>query len=125
MAAAAATLKTASMLIVLSPAKALDFTAPPVSAPLTTPQMTDQTAELSKITRKLTARDLARLMSLSDSLAKLIEDHGQSLQEEFRKELGSLEQEFRRLEQEMRTGFDRVEAATARNTTAHEPRATG
>lgn len=59
------------MLIVLSPAKALDFTAGPAFAPLTAPQLADQTAELSKATRKLTARDLQRLMSLSDNLAKL------------------------------------------------------
>jgi hypothetical protein len=59
------------MLIVLSPAKALDFTAGPESAPLTLPVLTDQTAELSKTTKRLTARDLKRLMSLSDNLAKL------------------------------------------------------
>jgi uncharacterized protein len=59
------------MLIVLSPAKALDFTAAPQSAPLSLPQLADQTAELSKTTRRLTARDLKRLMSLSDNLAKL------------------------------------------------------
>lgn len=59
------------MLIVLSPAKALDFSAPPVSAPLTTPQLGSETAELSKVTKKLRAADLKRLMSLSDSLAKL------------------------------------------------------
>ncbi|THD82002.1 MAG: peroxide stress protein YaaA [Phenylobacterium sp.] len=59
------------MLIVLSPAKALDFTAAPDSAPLTTPELADQTAELAKTTRRLTARDLKRLMSLSDNLAKL------------------------------------------------------
>jgi cytoplasmic iron level regulating protein YaaA (DUF328/UPF0246 family) len=59
------------MLIVLSPAKALDFTAGPQSAPLTLPQLSDQTAELAKTTRRLTLRDLKRLMSLSDNLAKL------------------------------------------------------
>lgn len=59
------------MLIVLSPAKALDFSAPPVSAPLTTPQLGGETAELSKVTKKLRAADLKRLMSLSDSLAQL------------------------------------------------------
>lgn len=59
------------MLIVLSPAKALDFTAGPETAPLTLPQLVDQTTELSKATRRLTARDLKRLMSLSDNLAKL------------------------------------------------------
>jgi len=59
------------MLIVLSPAKALDFSAGPEGAALSAPQLADQTAELSKVTRKLTARDLKRLMSLSDKLADL------------------------------------------------------
>lgn len=59
------------MLIVLSPAKALNFDAPPVSAPLTTPQLGGEAAELSKVTKKLRAADLKRLMSLSDSLAQL------------------------------------------------------
>jgi cytoplasmic iron level regulating protein YaaA (DUF328/UPF0246 family) len=59
------------MLIVLSPAKALDFTAAAGSAPLSLPQLADQTAELAKTTRRLTARDLKWLMSLSDNLAKL------------------------------------------------------
>jgi cytoplasmic iron level regulating protein YaaA (DUF328/UPF0246 family) len=59
------------MLIVLSPAKALDFTAPPAAAPLTQPELAEQTAELAKTTRRLTARDLKRLMWLSDNLAKL------------------------------------------------------
>ena len=59
------------MLIALSPAKALDFTSPQAAAPLTTPQLGEHTAELAKVTRKLTAADLRRLMSLSESLAKL------------------------------------------------------
>lgn len=63
--------KPTAMLIVLSPAKALDFTQPQEAAPLTAPQLTDHTAELSKVTRKLTAADLRRLMSLSENLAKL------------------------------------------------------
>jgi cytoplasmic iron level regulating protein YaaA (DUF328/UPF0246 family) len=59
------------MLIVLSPAKALDFTAAPDSVPVSTPQLVDQTTELAKVTKKLRAADLKRLMSLSDTLAKL------------------------------------------------------
>lgn len=59
------------MLIVLSPAKSLDFTAAPESVAITAPQMTDQVAELAKTTRKLRVADLKRMMSLSDSLAKL------------------------------------------------------
>src|SRR6516165_1719349 len=59
------------MLIALSPAKAMDFTAAPDGAGLSTPQLADETAELAKVTKKLTVRDLRRLMSLSDNLAKL------------------------------------------------------
>lgn len=59
------------MLLVLSPAKALDFTPVEARAPLTTPQMTRDIAELAKVTRRLTARDLKGLMSLSDNLASL------------------------------------------------------
>lgn len=59
------------MLIVISPAKALNFDAPPPSAPLTLPQLADQTAELAKTTKKLRVSDLKRLMSLSDALASL------------------------------------------------------
>ena len=59
------------MLIVLSPAKSLDFSPPPAAAPLTQPELTDQTAEVARAARKLSARELKRLMSISDSLAKL------------------------------------------------------
>lgn len=59
------------MLIVLSPAKALNFAAAPVTTALTAPQFADETAELSKTTSKLTAAQLKKLMDLSDSLAKL------------------------------------------------------
>ena len=46
------------MLIVLSPAKALDFTAAPDSVSISAPQMADQTAELAKTTKKLRIIDL-------------------------------------------------------------------
>jgi cytoplasmic iron level regulating protein YaaA (DUF328/UPF0246 family) len=59
------------MLIVLSPAKALDFAAAPEGAGLSSPQLADHTAELATVTKKLTVRDLKRLMSLSDNLATL------------------------------------------------------
>jgi cytoplasmic iron level regulating protein YaaA (DUF328/UPF0246 family) len=70
------------MLIVLSPAKALDFTAGPDFAPLTTPQLADQTAELSKTTKKLRVADLKSLMSLSDNLAKLNRERFQAFDPE-------------------------------------------
>jgi cytoplasmic iron level regulating protein YaaA (DUF328/UPF0246 family) len=59
------------MLIVLSPAKALDFTAAPQAVAMTAPQLADQTAELAKVAKKLRVNDLKRMMDLSDSLAKL------------------------------------------------------
>lgn len=59
------------MLIVLSPAKALDFTAGPDWAPLTLRRFNEDTAELAKVTRKLKVADLKRLMELSDDLARL------------------------------------------------------
>jgi cytoplasmic iron level regulating protein YaaA (DUF328/UPF0246 family) len=59
------------MLIVLSPAKALDFTAPPLKAPVSAPQFAEHTAELAKVTRKLRVIDLKKMMALSDDLAKL------------------------------------------------------
>lgn len=59
------------MLIVISPAKSLDFTAGPDWAPLSAPQLSDQTAELAKTTKRLRVADLKRLMSLSDNLAQL------------------------------------------------------
>jgi len=70
------------MLIVLSPAKSLDFTAAPPSAPLTAPQLADHTAELAKTTKKLRAIDLKRMMDISDDLAKLNRERFQSFDPE-------------------------------------------
>ena len=70
------------MLIVLSPAKALNFAAAPDSAPLTAPQLADHTAELAKTTKKLRVADLKRMMDLSDSLAKLNRERFQAFDAE-------------------------------------------
>jgi len=59
------------MLLILSPAKTLDFTPPDPTVPATTPQMATQTKTLAAIARKLTASDLKRLMNISDKLAEL------------------------------------------------------
>jgi len=58
------------MLLILSPAKALNFEGAP-KAPLTTPQLKDDIAELAKTTCRLRTIDLKRLMDLSDNLAEL------------------------------------------------------
>lgn len=59
------------MIILLSPAKSLDWTPGARGLPMTTPELMDQTAELSKTTRRLKRSDLKRLMSISDVLADL------------------------------------------------------
>ncbi|MES2895240.1 MAG: peroxide stress protein YaaA [Pseudomonadota bacterium] len=59
------------MLIVISPAKALDFTAPAAVLPMTTPEMAADIAELAVAAKKLRASDLKRMMDLSDNLAQL------------------------------------------------------
>jgi cytoplasmic iron level regulating protein YaaA (DUF328/UPF0246 family) len=59
------------MLIVLSPAKRLDFTAPPIDLPATQPRFATDTANLARTARNLTQADLRRLMSISADLAKL------------------------------------------------------
>ncbi|MEY4249757.1 MAG: hypothetical protein RJA87_1390 [Pseudomonadota bacterium] len=62
------------MLLVLSPAKSLDYTpldqgGGPV--PLTTPQLKADIAELAKVTAKLSRQDLRSMMSISEKLADL------------------------------------------------------
>ncbi|MDP1630073.1 MAG: peroxide stress protein YaaA [Caulobacter sp.] len=59
------------MLMVISPAKALNFAAPERSLPLTTPALKDDIADLDAVTRKLRPGDLRRLMSISERLADL------------------------------------------------------
>jgi cytoplasmic iron level regulating protein YaaA (DUF328/UPF0246 family) len=59
-----------AMLMVLSPAKSLSFEGAP-HAPLTTPELKDDIAELDRVTRKLRKADLKRLMDISDALAEL------------------------------------------------------
>ncbi|MBR7621166.1 peroxide stress protein YaaA [Phenylobacterium sp. 20VBR1] len=66
------------MLIVLSPAKAMNFAAPDKPLPMTTPEMAEDIALLSQTTRKLTVAQVKRLMSLSDNLAKLNRDRFQA-----------------------------------------------
>jgi cytoplasmic iron level regulating protein YaaA (DUF328/UPF0246 family) len=59
------------MLMVISPAKALNFAAPERPLPLTTPTLKADIAELAQVTGKLRPRDLKRLMGISDKLAAL------------------------------------------------------
>lgn len=58
------------MIVLLSPAKKLDF-APHPTFPLTTPELLKETRTLHQTTAQLKPGDLKRLMKLSDSLARL------------------------------------------------------
>jgi cytoplasmic iron level regulating protein YaaA (DUF328/UPF0246 family) len=59
------------LLIVLSPAKRLDFTEPATPLPATQPRFTEDTASLAVTARRQTQADLRRLMGISEDLAKL------------------------------------------------------
>ena len=59
------------MLIVLSPAKRLDFTEADPALPASERRFREDTASLSKTAKRQTRADLRRLMGISDDLAKL------------------------------------------------------
>ena len=60
------------MLVVISPAKRLDWSA--VSAPMTAPVFADQACALAQVARGLAVADLRRLMGISEDLAQLNRD---------------------------------------------------
>lgn len=59
------------MLIVISPAKTLDYATPPVTGKHTLPDFIDEAAELTAVLRKLAPAEIASLMRISDPLAAL------------------------------------------------------
>jgi cytoplasmic iron level regulating protein YaaA (DUF328/UPF0246 family) len=59
------------MLIVISPAKTLDYETPPTTKTHTKPAMLEQSKQLVEILRNYTALELAQLMNLSTKLAQL------------------------------------------------------
>ena len=59
------------MLIILSPAKTLDFEETNISLSTTIPEYIPQSSELIQILKKYSVQDLSELMSLSDKLAAL------------------------------------------------------
>lgn len=59
------------MLILLSPAKNLDFTAREGLPPPTLPRLEEQARDLAAVTARLGAREIASLMDLSPALAEL------------------------------------------------------
>ncbi|OIN08819.1 peroxide stress protein YaaA [Oceanisphaera psychrotolerans] len=59
------------MLIVVSPAKTLDFDTPPVIDAFTRPELLAHSAELVERARRLTPAEIGKLMGISDKLAGL------------------------------------------------------
>ncbi len=59
------------MLMVISPAKTLDYTSPLATEEYSQPRFLEQSAQLIEILRKLSPNELAELMKLSDKLAGL------------------------------------------------------
>lgn len=59
------------MLIVLSPAKSLDFDTPPTTKLHTTPDFLDRSAQLIEVLRGYSPGQLSELMDISDTLAHL------------------------------------------------------
>ncbi|RLA09747.1 MAG: peroxide stress protein YaaA [Gammaproteobacteria bacterium] len=71
------------MIIVLSPAKSLDFETPAEHLPSTQPDYIDQSEELIGQLRKLDSREIAGLMSISEKLAELNHRRYQAWRPEF------------------------------------------
>jgi cytoplasmic iron level regulating protein YaaA (DUF328/UPF0246 family) len=59
------------MIVLLSPAKSLDFESPAISDKITEPLFPNETDQLLKVLSKLSANDLQELMSISPALAEL------------------------------------------------------
>ncbi|WP_164125625.1 peroxide stress protein YaaA, partial [Stenotrophomonas maltophilia] len=59
------------MLVIISPAKTLDYDSPLATKRFTQPELLDKSQRLIKICRALTPAQIASLMSISDKLAGL------------------------------------------------------
>lgn len=70
------------MLILLSPAKAMNFAPPPVTAPLTRPGLEADTAQLATAARRLSVTQIRSLMDLSEKLAVLNRERFQAFDPE-------------------------------------------
>lgn len=59
------------MLIVISPAKSLDFDTPPVTPSYTIPEMLDESVKLAERLKKMSPKQISKLMSISKDLGEL------------------------------------------------------
>ena len=77
--------KLLHMIVLLSPAKSLDYESPLLTKRATKPRFIEDSAELISHLRKLSVGKLGKLMSISDTLAQLNHDRFASWEEEFNK----------------------------------------
>lgn len=70
------------MLILISPAKTLDYSTPPIQE-FTKPDFTSDVKALVSLMKKKSAADIAKLMHISDNLANLNEERYKTFQKEF------------------------------------------
>ncbi len=73
------------MIVLLSPAKSLDYESPLLTKRATQPRFIEDSAELISQLRKLSVGKIGKLMSISDKLAQLNHDRFASWEEEFTK----------------------------------------
>jgi len=73
------------MIVLLSPAKSLDYESPLLTRRATKPRFVEDSAELILKLRKLSVRQIAKLMSISEDLARLNHDRFASWEAEFNK----------------------------------------
>jgi len=92
------------MLVLVSPAKTLDFDTPPISDAFTQPRLLNQSQALIDICRRLTPMDIASLMKVSDKIAGLNAARFASWQPPFRPD--NAKQAIFAFRGDVYTGFD-------------------
>src|SRR5436190_9082686 len=60
-----------AMLLVISPAKSLNFEPAKANVAMTSPRLKEETVQLAKVTARLRIKDLKGLMAISEDLARL------------------------------------------------------
>ena len=92
------------MLILVSPAKTLDFETPPLVDQTTQPQFLDDSQELINQLKKMPASKVGKLMNISDNLAKLNVERYKSWQRPL--EAGNAKQSLFAFQGDVYTGIE-------------------
>ena len=92
------------MLILVSPAKTLDFDSPPPTEQNTQPRFLDDSQELVDVLEKMSASKVGKLMNISDKLAKLNAERFKQWQQPL--EPGAAKQSLFAFQGDVYTGID-------------------